>query len=89
MGNAVMLTDRHLRLKAPAPQVSTNNITVTYMISEFDQSGAASPTPITLSGTRIRYGSDFDKLTSEVAASNVRHRRRDHYRKRRCNNWNQ
>ena len=62
-------TNRHVSLDA-APTVSTNNIAVTYEYSEFDQ-GDPAKTPITLSGTRVRYGADFDSLTSEVNVSRV------------------
>ena len=63
------VTDRHVRLKA-APQASTNNVSITYEYSEFDQS-VEYTTPITLSGTRIQYGADFDTLNSEVNVSSV------------------
>ena len=70
IGDAVPnVTDRHVRLKA-APALSTNNVSITYEYSEFDQSEAYT-TPITLSGTRIQYGADFDTLNAEVNVSSV------------------
>ena len=66
---AVEFTNRHVRLDA-APVASTNNISVTYEYSEFDQA-TSSTTPITLSGTRVRYGPAFTTLNSEVNVSRV------------------
>ena len=71
-GTTVELTNRYVRLLAAGgvPAQSTDNISITYMYSEFNQEDS-SATPITLSGTRVRYGTSFNALNSEVTASNV------------------
>ena len=67
---ASTLTAQHIALLLTAPTASTNNINVTYEYSEFDQ-GAPANTPITLSGTRVKYGASFKTLNSEVNVSRV------------------
>ena len=64
-----------------APTVSTNNIGITYEYSEFDQTvaGAASSTPITLAGTRVRYGGNFKTLDSEVNVQQSYRRHSNHH----------
>ena len=67
---ASTLTAQHVVLLLTAPTASTNNINVTYEYSEFDQ-GTPANTPITLSGTRVKYGASFKTLNSEVNVSRV------------------